>query len=61
MSEVADKKAQTYIGKLKEQLEINGDSKVLFINTEGNTDPISFRQIIWDGMNPVPEKFWTER
>ena len=61
MSDVADKNAQSFIGQLKEQLGIDADSKILFINTEGNTDPISFRQIIWDGMNPVPERFWTER
>lgn len=42
-------------------LEINKNSQILFINTEGNTDPTLFRQIIWDGSNPVPKKYFTQR
>lgn len=45
---------------LREFLAIDEDSQVLFINTEGNTDPIQFRQIIWEGSNPVPKEYWTD-
>ena len=47
--------------ELKQYLNINHDSNILFINTEGNTDPKSFRQIIWDGADQVPEKYATKR
>ena len=46
--------------ELREHLDINEDSQVLFINTEGNTDPVHFRQIIWEGADPVPKEFWTD-
>ncbi len=46
--------------ELREYLDINEDSQVLFINTEGNTDPVHFRQIIWEGADPVPKDFWTD-
>ena len=44
---------------LKEALKLDQNSQVFFINTEGNTDPIEFRRIIWDGKNPVPKKYQT--
>ena len=47
--------------KLKEVLNLNEDSIVFMVNTEGNTDPMQFRQIIWDGRNPVPKRFVTKR
>ncbi len=46
---------------LKGQLGLDENSQVLFINTEGNTDPVHFRQIIWEGANPVPKKLWINR
>jgi diaminopropionate ammonia-lyase family len=46
---------------LKAALKLDSNSKVLLINTEGNTDPVHFRQIIWDGSNPVPHKYFTQR
>jgi diaminopropionate ammonia-lyase len=48
------------MSELREFLQINENSEILFINTEGNTDPIHFRQIIWEGANPVPRKYWTD-
>ena len=45
---------------LREYLGINQDSQVLFLNTEGNTDPVQFRRIIWDGSKPVPKEYWIE-
>ncbi len=46
--------------ELRDYLKINKYSEILFINTEGNTDPIHFRQIIWEGANPVPRQYWTD-
>ena len=42
---------------LREYLNINQDSQILLINSEGNTDPDDFRQVVWEGSNPVPEKY----
>lgn len=47
--------------ELKDFLQLNKDSQVLFINTEGNTDPRKFRQIIWDGVDAVPKNFLTQK
>ena len=47
--------------RLKEVLNLNEDSLVFMVNTEGNTDPMQFRQIIWDGRNPVPKKYVTKK
>lgn len=46
--------------ELKKYLGIDHTSNLLFINTEGNTDPKSFRQIIWDGADPVPTDYATK-
>lgn len=46
---------------LKKALNLNEESQVLFINSEGNTDPVHFRQVIWEGANPVPEEHWITR
>ncbi len=42
---------------LREGLGLGPDSQVLLLNTEGNTDPIYFRRVVWEGTNPVPDKF----
>lgn len=42
---------------LRKYLNINRDSQILLINSEGNTDPDDFRQIVWEGSNPVPKKY----
>ncbi|MGC5325077.1 diaminopropionate ammonia-lyase [Brevibacillus sp. SYSU BS000544] len=34
------------------QLQINKDSRILLISTEGDTDPEGYRNIVWDGMYP---------
>ena len=46
---------------LRETLKLNSDSLIFMINTEGNTDPKHFRQIIWDGADPVPREYRTRR
>ena len=35
--------------KIKEQLCLNENSKLLFISTEGDTDRKNYRSIVWDG------------
>jgi diaminopropionate ammonia-lyase len=42
---------------LREQLQLNENSRVLLINTEGNTDPDYFRNVVWEGVFPVPEAY----
>lgn len=44
---------------LKELLKLGPDSQVLLLNTEGNTDPRYFRQVVWEGSEPVPEEYRT--
>lgn len=43
--------------ELKNVLKLDENSQIFMINTEGNTDPIEFRRILWDGKNPVPTRF----
>ncbi|MEN4011722.1 MAG: diaminopropionate ammonia-lyase [Bellilinea sp.] len=44
---------------LREALNLNVDSQVLLINSEGNTSPDDFRHVVWEGGIPVPEEFRT--
>ena len=37
---------------MKEKLRLDKDSRVLFFNTEGDTDKEDYRKITWDGKNP---------
>mgnify|MGYP005802382785 FL=1 len=34
---------------LRDYLELDRFSQVLLFSTEGNTDPMKFRQVLWDG------------
>ena len=43
------------------KMKLDKDSLVFMVNTEGNTDPKHFRQIIWDGCDPVPYEYRTRR
>lgn len=43
--------------ELKAALKLGPDSQVFIVNTEGNTDPIEFRRIIWDGKDPTPDAY----
>ena len=38
--------------ELKEAFEIGPDSKLLFFNTEGATDPVNYQEILWHGKYP---------
>lgn len=37
---------------MKHALNLNQDSKILIISTEGDTDPDHYRKVIWDGAYP---------
>ncbi len=38
----------------KEQLGFDSNSRILVLNTEGDTDPDNFTGIVWDGKYPLP-------
>ncbi|MDD3214794.1 MAG: diaminopropionate ammonia-lyase [Eubacteriales bacterium] len=38
--------------ELKAGLGLNADSRVLLFSTEGDTDPVNYRKIVWDGAVP---------
>lgn len=39
--------------EVKQALNIGADSKLLFFNTEGATDPVNYRDILWYGKCPA--------
>ena len=41
--------AQPESADLKAQLEIDADSRVLCFSTEGDTDPVMYRNVVWEG------------
>lgn len=42
---------------VREQLELDGNSQVLVVSTEGDTDPQRYLDIVWDGEFPSLHKF----
>ncbi|MBT2701137.1 diaminopropionate ammonia-lyase [Bacillus sp. ISL-40] len=40
------------LNDMKEALNLNQDSKILIISTEGDTDPDHYRKVVWDGAYP---------
>ena len=42
---------------LRDRLGLDRESQVLLINSEGNTDPDEFRRVVWEGGNPVPDRY----
>ncbi|MGI5976373.1 MAG: diaminopropionate ammonia-lyase [Candidatus Limivicinus sp.] len=43
------------LAKIKEELQLDGSSKILCISTEGATDSRSYRQIVWEGRYPAAD------
>jgi len=39
---------------IRKQLKLDKNSVVLLFSTEGDTDPINYRDILWDGMYELP-------
>lgn len=42
--------------EVKEVIGLNEDSVVLFFNTEGDTDPVNYGEIIWNGKYKMPNQ-----
>lgn len=40
------------LAHLREALELNENSRVLFFSTEGDTDKENYKRIVWDGLYP---------
>ena len=40
------------LAHLKDALELNENSRVLFFSTEGDTDKENYKKIVWDGLYP---------
>ena len=38
--------------ELRKELKLDKDSKILIFNTEGNTDPVKYIDVVWDGEYP---------
>ena len=45
------------LAPLRLRLGLDSDSQVLLVNTEVNTDPDHFRQVVWEGSKPVPDEY----
>ena len=41
-----------YYKELRKKLKLDENSKILLFNTEGNTDPDKYTDIVWDGEYP---------
>ena len=42
---------------LRQALDIDADSQVLLVSTEGDTDPEYYRYVVWEGGYAVPEQY----
>ncbi|HEX3051620.1 MAG TPA: hypothetical protein VHP83_13245, partial [Aggregatilineaceae bacterium] len=42
---------------LRERMQLDRNSQILLINSEGNTDPNHFRRVAWDGAEQVPAEY----
>ncbi len=45
---------------IKKDLEIEKDSEILLISTEGDTDPKGYRDVVWGGKLPSKLPIWSE-
>lgn len=45
---------------LRQVLELDESSRILFISTEGNTDPSHYRSVVWEGTShtPATKRLW---
>ena len=41
------------LNKRKEALNLNSESSILLFNTEGDTDPVNYKDVIWNGKYPA--------
>ena len=52
---VAEIMSNPRLNEIKQQLQLNQDSRVLFFSTEGDTDRENYKAIVWDGKYPAKE------
>jgi diaminopropionate ammonia-lyase len=45
---------------LREQLGLDETSQMLFISSEGDTDPVHYKEIVWEGSSPVSKQYYNE-
>ncbi|NLF77406.1 MAG: diaminopropionate ammonia-lyase [Chloroflexi bacterium] len=45
------------LAEVRERLQLDSESQILLINSEGNTDPNHFRRVVWDGAEQVPAEY----
>jgi len=50
MGALASIMAYPRYAEVKKALKLDENSQVLLISTEGNTDPLRFREVVWDGL-----------
>lgn len=43
------------LASVRERIGLNASSRVLFFSTEGATDPINYRKVVWEGAYSAPE------
>ena len=41
---------------LKEEMGLDENARILLISTEGDTDPVMYRNVVWEGRSPKPEQ-----
>ena len=49
---VAELMQNDSLKQIREQIDLNDESSILCISTEGDTDRNNYRRIVWDGMHP---------
>lgn len=49
---VAEIMSNPDLSAMKDKLKLNGESRVLFFNTEGDTDRENYKAVVWDGKYP---------
>lgn len=45
--------------EIRERLRLNENSTILLFSTEGATDPVNYRNVLWDGKCNVPDEVLT--
>ena len=48
--------ADSRYADLKEEMGLDENARILLISTEGDTDPIMYRNVVWEGRSPKPEQ-----
>ncbi|MGM9631455.1 diaminopropionate ammonia-lyase [Butyricicoccus sp.] len=49
--------ARANYADIRAALKLDENSEVLLVSTEGNTDPVRFREVVWDGLYGIREPF----